>query len=182
MKKTLLFAGVSCLFSAQVNALEVKPYVGLDVGGSHAEYNGLFEAADIDENFVVSNLNLGLRFEKYLGIEFSAQGSSEVDAGEADFSYSSVNADVLVYAPLYEKAELFGLAGVGYYTFDLKNDLGHDYELHLQNNETAFRLGGGIQYNINEKWAVRGAVRHVFIDNDYIDTITEFTLGVRYNF
>ncbi len=34
MKKTLLLAGVACLFSLNANASEVKPYVGLDVGMS----------------------------------------------------------------------------------------------------------------------------------------------------
>lgn len=183
MKKTLLLAGVACFLSTQVNASEIKPYVGLDIGAAKAEYGYWLDGAD--DNFVITNLNVGAKFNKYLGIELSTQASSEVDVeGFGDLSYSSVNLDAVVYAPVAKKVELFGLAGVGYYAFDLNMGEGifPDADIHVQNEEIALRIGGGIQYNIDEKWAIRGAIRHAFVDNDYVDSLTEFTLGVRYNF
>lgn len=183
MKKTLLLAGVACLLSAQVNASEIKPYVGFDVGGSKADYGYWLDGED--DTFVVSNFNIGAKFNKYFGVELSAQASSEIDIEEfGDLSYSSINADIIGYASVNDKVDLFGLAGIGYYTFDL--DMGEnilpDCDTHLQNEEVAFRIGGGIQYNINEKWTMRGAVKYAFIDNDYVDSLTEVTVGVRYNF
>ncbi len=183
MKKSLLLAGVACLLSVQANASEIKPYVGFDIGGAKADYGYWLDGED--DTFVVSNFNIGAKFNKYFGVEFSTQASSEVDIeGMGDLSYSSVNADVIAYAPVNDKVDLFGLAGVGYYTLDLDmgENLFQDCDTHIQNQEVAFRIGGGIQYNINEKWAMRGAVRHAFIDNDYVESLTEFTLGVRYNF
>ena len=42
MKKTLLLAGVACLFSYSANAMDlsqdIRPYVGLDYVYSHANY------------------------------------------------------------------------------------------------------------------------------------------------
>lgn len=183
MKRTLLLAGIACLFSVQVNAFEVKPYVGFDIGGSKADYGYVLDGED--DTFVVSNLNIGARFGKYFGVEFSSQASSEIDIeGWGDLSYSSLNADAVVYAPVSQQAELFGTAGLGFYTLDL--DMGEnllvDCDTHIQNEEVAFRIGGGVQYNISDKWAVRGAVRYAFIDNDYVDSLVEATVGVRYNF
>ena len=45
MKKTLLLAGVACLFSVSANAMdlsrEFRPYIGLDYVYSHADYKDM---------------------------------------------------------------------------------------------------------------------------------------------
>ena len=44
------------------------------------------------------------------------------------------------------------------------------------------RFGIGLQYNINKHYTLRGSVRHVVLDMDAVDNLTEFSVGLRYNF
>lgn len=180
MNKTLLLAGIACLISTQSNALEIRPYVGADLGAAKADLQGALD--NFDDDFAVAGFNLGAKFNKYFGIEASIQSSSDAETDDWDLSYSSVNLDALGYIPLNNNWELFASAGAGYYTIDVETDLGNGYDLHIQTDEFAARTGLGIQYSFNEKWAMRGAVRYAFIDSDEVDSITEVTLGVRYNF
>ena len=52
MKKTLLLAGVACLFSYSANAMDlsqdIRPYVGLDYVYSHANYKN--DASRLEKN------------------------------------------------------------------------------------------------------------------------------------
>lgn len=180
MKKTLLLTGMVCIISCQANAMDIKPYIGADMGASHAELQGFLDG--FDDNFAVANINAGIRFNDYFGLETSVQSSSEAETYGLDLSYSSINLDALGYIPLNKNWELIGSVGAGYYTFDLGTDIGDGYDLHIQTDEFAFRTGIGLQYNFNEKWAMRGVARYAFIDSDEVDSITELTLGVRYNF
>ena len=183
MRKTLLLAGVACLFAAQAQAEGFNPYVGFDLGGSKMEYSNKVGGGHPDATSV-ANLNFGLKFNNYFGLELSSQASSETDVeGAGDLSYSSVGIDAVGYLPCNEKVDLLAMAGVGYYNFDIKLDQKlDDLEVHLTKNETAFRAGLGVQYNINEKWALRGMARYHHIDSDYFDYIGDITVGVRYNF
>ena len=65
---------------------------------------------------------------------------------------------------------------------DDEGELPSDLDMHLTTDETAFRAGLGMQYNIDDKWAIRGLFRYHHIDNDYFDYIGEASIGVRYNF
>lgn len=183
MKKYLLMAGVCFLFTPHANAEDLQPYVGLDLGGSRIEYSNKVGGGHAD-TIAVANLNLGAKFNKYFGFELSSQASSEADVdGLGDLSYSSLGLDAVGYIPLNDKFEFFALAGVGYYNFDLKlNQKIDDLEIHATKNETAFRAGLGLQYSINDKWAVRCMAKYHHIDNDYFDYIGEALIGVRYNF
>ncbi len=190
MKKYLLLTGVACLFTAQANAEGIKPYIGMDLGASRIEYNNKVNkllGESHSEAFLIANLNLGVKFNQYFGLEVSSQGSSEVDLKAhgykiGDLSYSSVGLDAVGYIPLNTKLDLFAIAGVGHYSFDIKAGKYDKWEVHEILNKTAFRAGLGTQYNINDKWSIRGMFRYHHIDNDYIDYIGEATVGVRYNF
>ncbi len=187
MRKTLLLAGVACLFSLQSKAADFKPYIGLDAGASHIEYTS-YQSTGLenyfDENFGIASLNIGTRIGDYFGLELSTTGSTASENSGVDFSYSSVGLDAFGYVPLTTNMELFASAGAGYYTLDLKSDAGYkDVEIHYQDSDYAFRLGAGAQYNFNDNWAMRGMIRHAFFDDNYfVDSITEATLGVRYSF
>ena len=183
MKKTLLLSGVACLLSTQANAETIKPYLGFDLGVTKIEYSNKIGSGHTD-TMAVADINFGLKFNQYFGVELSSQASSESDVESmGDLSYSSIGIDAVGYIPLNTKLELFAMAGVGYYDFDLKiNRKVYDLEVHAIKHETAFRGGLGLQYNINEKWALRGMARYHYIDNDFFDYIGEAVLGVRYTF
>ena len=73
MKKTLLLTGMACILSCQANAMDIKPYIGADMGASHTELQGLLDG--FDDNFAVANINAGIRFNDYFGLEASVQSS-----------------------------------------------------------------------------------------------------------
>lgn len=184
MRKTLLLAGVACLFAAQAEAEGINPYIGFDLGATRIEYSDKVGGGHPDAA-AVANLNFGLRFNRYFGLELSSQASSETDVeGIGDLSYSSIGIDAVGYLPCSSKVELFAMAGIGHYKFDLKIDqkILDDLDVHATTDETAFRAGLGVQYNINDKWAIRGMARYHHIDNDYFDYVGDVTVGVRYSF
>ena len=74
MKKTLLLAGVACLFSFGANAEEYRPYVGLDYVFSNAnikkEYN-------MKKDYNSGAVNAGIQIGEYTGLEAFFQQSGE---------------------------------------------------------------------------------------------------------
>ena len=63
MKKTLLLAGVACIFSYNANAMNIssdlKPYIGLDYVYSKADFKG--EASRLEKsNLLKDNYNSGV--------------------------------------------------------------------------------------------------------------------------
>jgi len=186
MKTILLLSGVASLLAFQANAADIKPYVGLDAGYSHVEYPIPGYLASFSENFGIMNFNVGTKIGKYFGLEVSAQASTTKEDNTnygVELSYNSVGIDALGYVPIGNKVEIFASAGVGYYTFDLSKDMYDNFSTHIQYSDTAFRIGGGAQYNFNNHWAMRGMVKYAFINADYIvDSVTEVSVGIRYSF
>lgn len=180
MKKYLLLAGVCLLFAAPANAADFNPYIGFDLGGAKIKTTGKYLSGS--ENVFLGNLNIGAKFNDFLGMEVSAQASGDADVkGLGDLSYSSIGIDAVVYLPLCRQFELFALGGVGYYNFELELDHKyHGWDVHYTQNETALRGGFGLQYNINDNWTVRGMARYHHIDNKYFDYIEDITVGLRY--
>ena len=112
MKKYLLLAGAACLFTSQANA-EIKPYIGMDIGASRIEYSNQLGGGHADTS-MVADINVGIKFNQYFGLEVSSQGSSEADTELGDLSYSAVGLDAVGYIPLNTKLDLFAMAGVGF--------------------------------------------------------------------
>ena len=183
MKKYLLLAGFAFIWNNQANA-EIKPYVGMDLGASRIEYANAISEDGHTDTFMVADINVGAKFNDYFGLEISSQGSSEVDIDYlGKLSYSNIGLDAVGYIPLNTKLELFAMAGVGYYNFDLELDEKLEgLDVHLTDDKVAFRGGLGMQYNIDDKWSIRGLFRYHHIDSDYFDYIGEASFGVRYNF
>ena len=79
MKKTLLLAGVACLFSFGANAAdyslsELRPYVGLDYVYTDANIK---KETRIKTDYNSGAINAGIRFYDYLGLEAFFQQSGE---------------------------------------------------------------------------------------------------------
>ena len=79
MKKTLLLAGVACLFSFGANAAdyslsELRPYVGLDYVYTDANIK---KETRIKTDYNSGAINAGIRFYDYLGLEAFFQQSAK---------------------------------------------------------------------------------------------------------
>ena len=186
MKKTLLLAGVACLFAASANA-EVRPYAGLDWNYSTFDY--AYDAENlIEDDYQSASLIAGAKLHKNFGVEaFYQLSQQEKNTNEDSTVHSRFQAyglDALGYLPLGcdGTVELIAGAGIGEYEMKARTkDFGGE-KMSEKEKAFAYRLNFGAQYNIDDNWAVRGMYRHVYTQHSEIDGINEFSLGVRYSF
>ncbi len=182
MNKTLLLAGVACLFAANASA-EMTPYVG-------ADYVYTMRGMDQDaENALVDHshggaLVAGAKFNKWTGVEafysLTKQNSNHFGGNKYHDRVQAYGIDALGYLPLGcdQKVEL--LAGLGIAEYEMKwrkaGD-GSDKE-----EMVGYRATVGAQYNIDENWSARAAYRHVYMQHSFVNDLNELSLGIRYNF
>ncbi|MCM1323059.1 MAG: porin family protein [Acetobacter sp.] len=166
---------------------------------------GYFE----DGNKAISGV-LGVKINKYFGVEAFYQQSGEEKHrdntffesteydGDEDYdtttiSYKAFGVDLLGYIPVTQDIEIITSLGLAQYDFDtnlnmsaLNSDTG-EREKYLSESKSfdslGFRIGLGAQYSINEHFALRAMARYVKMDDDeYVKSLTEFSLGLRYMF
>ena len=186
MKKALLLAGVASLFATAANA-EIKPYIGLDGNYSTLDWAYDFENA-VEDDYQSVSLIAGAKVVRNFGLEafyqLSGGEKNSISNGQQSaFFHSRFTAyglDALGYLPLgcEGKVELIAGAGVGEYTFKIRN-VGYRT---FKDHSTGYRLNAGAQYNINENWSLRGMYHHVYTQKSWVDAIDEFSVGIRYNF
>ena len=114
-----LMVAVSALaFSANANASDFKPYVGLD-------YN--YTDADADHQspkYNSASVNVGTEYNKYFGTEvfyqYSDDDKKHVNGIENQTSFQAYGLDLMGYLPLGcdQVFSLVGTMGIGEYTFD----------------------------------------------------------------
>ena len=176
-----LMVAVSALaFSANANASDFKPYVGLD-------YN--YTDADADHQspkYNSASVNVGTEYNKYFGTEvfyqYSDDDKKHVNGIENQTSFQAYGLDLMGYLPLGcdQVFSLVGTMGIGEYTFD-KNYSGFYAPKDQRDHGIGYRFGGGLQYKIDDKFSVRGLVRYVNLnDIDNFDDMWEYTAGIRY--
>ena len=120
--------------------------------------------------------------------------------------YKAFGVDVIGNIPISQSFEILSALGIGFYNFDTGKNLTSPFgngestgimealgELCTQCvksgiykkkiNTTGVRIGLGAQYNINEHIALRAMARYIKLtDDDIINSLTEFSLGLRYMF
>ena len=192
MKKIVLLAGVATgLFAFNANAVEFNPYVGLDF--AYSDFGTKSEAKSVVENKYKSfKVDLGAKLHKNFGLELFYQQSGDESKSAVDIfgdtlktttEYKAYGVDAIGYLPIVDNVE--GLASIGFAKYDFKAKFGADYYGHGDEDNMALRLGLGAQYSINNHWALNGMIRYAKIDDgsdDVFEDLTEFSLGIRYNF
>ena len=183
MKKTLLLAGVAAFLASNANA-ELKPYVGLD--GNYSSLDWAYDIEDsVEDDYQSLSLIAGTKIVRNFGMEAfyqisNAEKNRDAVAGLNHSRFTAYGVDALGYLPLgcEGKVELIAGAGVGEYTFKVRNT----FDGTTKDHSTGYRLNAGAQYNIDENWSVRGMYHHVYTQKSYVDAIDEFSIGIRYNF
>ena len=166
-----LMVAVSALaFSANANASDFKPYVGLD-------YN--YTDADADHQspkYNSASVNVGTEYNKYFGTEvfyqYSDDDKKHVNGIENQTSFQAYGLDLMGYLPLGcdQVFSLVGTMGIGEYTFD-KNYSGFYAPKDQRDHGIGYRFGGGLQYKIDDKFSVRGLVRYVNLNDGSVEGI-----------
>lgn len=175
------------LITAQpVNTL--RPYLGVDAGTTDIGYSGSEEKYFLKDRAMFVGGAAGLRIGRNWGVEVFYQTSNTAkktadDEWRTEGDYTAYGVDALGFLPLNDQLELVAAAGVGKYEFDVKLKYSDGiHEFSGSDDNIGYRFGAGAQYNITGHWALRGMVRYVVLDSEYIDDMLEFSLGMRYTF
>ena len=169
-----------------VNTL--RPYLGVDAGTTDIGYSGSQEKYFLKDRAMFVGGAAGLRIGRNWGVEVFYQTSNTAkktadDEWRTEGDYTAYGVDALGFLPLNDQLELVAAAGVGKYEFDVK--LKYSDGIHKfsgSDDNVGYRFGAGAQYNLTNHWALRGMVRYVVLDSEYIDDMLEFSLGMRYTF
>lgn len=188
MKKSLLAASAALLATTSVASAEeqffFKPNVGINYGFTKANIDGSSGSA-VEDQFHSLGVTAGARIHKNFGVEVSYSKSSEEDkttsTTQSETKFTSVGVDGMFYAPLAKNTEFFTTVGLARYDFTVNGPGGK-----ASDDDIAPRLGAGIKYDIDDKFAIQSSVRHSFVsigDSDIdIDGLNEFKIGLRYSF
>lgn len=190
MKKTLLLAGVACLFAANANAgismynQEFTPYIGADYVYDHASYKKDAKLLSLKKSYNSGMINVGLRAMRYVGLEAFFQQSMT--------NKTNKNTDYPVKSKFYAYgADLYGYLPIGCYGFNMLGSLGlADYNLDLKVKQAGkydkqrmgYRMGLGMQYDFTNHFAARVMGRYNYIGAKHLDNLKEVTVGLRYSF
>lgn len=193
MKKTLLLAGVTCLFAANANAQldnkhnmnwyghEVAPYIGVDYAYDKASYKGVRGMKKEYNSFIV---NLGVRTMRYTGLEAFFQQSGNVK------SFKNTNREIKSRFYAFG-ADLYGYLPIGCNGFNMLGSLGMaNYNVKAKytgrgsedKNRMGYRMGLGMQYDFTNHISARVMGRYNYIGAKHLDNLKEVTVGMRYSF
>lgn len=191
MNKTLLLASIACLFSLQANADDTllthdfgdaKLYIGTDYNSTNAELNDGYDNI-VADNYISGSLNVGIKFNQYLGIEGFFQKSNEESSLDSYLktSFYAYGTDLLFYTPLNKKTNFLVSTGIAKYKVEAKLKYAG---LSINDSESGIgtRVGLGLEYNIDKNWSIRAIGRYVMLNLDSVENIKELSLGIRYYF
>ena len=189
MKKAILLAGVAALISGAAQASGINPYMGVDYVYSKADYKSDKAAWDkaLKEDYNSAAFNLGMRPNQYFSLEGFFQQSAEAKGSKASAAvygdrikskFYAYGADAYGYLPVgCDGWSILGTVGLANYNFKVKNETGSK-----DTNHMGYRAGLGMQYDMNENWAMRVVGRYSYIDSKVLDNLQEVVAGIRYTF
>lgn len=168
------------------------------------DYDGgdnYFDDRNTSLSFVV-----GAKFNKHFGLEAFYQKSGE-GKNEAEYenneewgewgedkttiSYTAMGVDAIGYLPINQDFEILASLGLAQYDFESKISYSaiDEYGYYYKGSESkdfdslGVRVGIGAQYNLTNNLAIRGMARYVKMnDDEYVKSLTELSLGLRYMF
>lgn len=187
MKKEILMAGAAVLLAGTAEAMEINPYIGMDYVYSSADYksdNNTWDKA-LKKDYNSGAVNVGMRPSQYFSLEgFFQQSTKEKGAyistagDRIKSEFYAYGADAYGYLPIgCDGWNLLGTVGMANYNFKVKTAAGSDDKNHM-----GYRAGLGVQYDMNENWAMRVVGRYSYIDSKVLDNLQEVTAGIRYTF
>lgn len=181
--------------------------VDLEYAYQREDYDGYFE-----DSFTAISGVVGAKINKNFGIEAFYQKSSEEDKDTnrrgyddrndiavgsdetSTISYTSYGLDAIGYLPVNHDFELLASLGLAQYNFETSaiayatatdgvNIVTGTFTNKQDFDSLGIRFGVGLQYNINDNISIRGMYRYVKLnDDEYLRSLTELSLGLRYMF
>lgn len=191
MKKILFI--LPLLFTTNAFADNFIPYLGLDAGLNIADY--AYEI-DLDEQYYSGTINAGMRIGSNFGVELFFTQSTDnnntmtyaysPETIEIGVSYQSFGFDIFGYYSMVENMDFFTSFGIANYRISNEIKYIDEFETYSESDtmtETASRFGIGLMYTFpHDNISILGQYQYSTVNNEYIKSLSEFSVGFRYNF
>lgn len=167
-----------------------KPYIGIDFGVNIADYS---YQTDLDNIYYSISANTGAIIGHNFGFElFFSQSStnnlehiSETESHNHEFYYQAFGFDISAYCNISKAFEFLTSFGVANYkTYNKTEIIGYQTEAeNYSENDITTRFGIGILYKFPGNH-ISGIFQYKYtpINNELINIMSEFSLGIRYTF
>ena len=106
--------------------------------------------------------------------------------------YQAFGVDILGYLPVTDYFDFIGFVGLGQYQFDNEaefearflegNNVDGRFSYDFSENSLSWRVGGGFQFNIARGLVLRTMYRYIKIKTDTINSLQEYSVGIRFLF
>ena len=171
MKKLLLLPLFALIFTPFINQAHaqtdsddaIKNTIGI------GPRLGYYKGDDADEGNAFGGIQVRGRFNRILGVEAAVEyrGGQKYGlegAQTVETSFVPVTASALLFLPVSENFQPYGVAGLGaYYTIydteGIEDDIDNEFNL-------GYHLGFGLEIPFNEKVALNADYRYLFLNPD----------------
>ena len=173
------------------NSENFRPYVGADAGLNISDYT---YKTDLDETYYSATLNAGARIGRNFGAElfFTHSSTNELeyvydyDAINHEIYYMAFGFDIFGYYGISKYFDFFTSFGVANYKIYNKytyiNNLTETSEK-TSDNDISTRIGIGLMYTFpGDNISALVQYQYTPLSNELINTMSEFSVGFRYNF
>lgn len=197
MKKKIILLTILFPISAQAgiytNTDNFRPYIGMDAGLNIASYNN---DIDLEEQYYTATINAGMRIGSNFGVELFFTQSADNEntlvyefstlTQDINISYQSFGFDIFGYYSMVENIDFFTSFGIANYRISNEIKYIDEFETYSESDtmtETASRFGIGLMYTFpNDDISILGQYQYSTVNNEYIKSLSEFSIGFRYNF
>ncbi|MBO5946899.1 MAG: outer membrane beta-barrel protein [Alphaproteobacteria bacterium] len=195
MKKILILSTILFTYAAHgaiyTNTGNFRPYVGIDAGLNIADYT---YTTDLDETYYSATINAGARIGNNFGVElfFSHSSTNDLEytqylsAINHELYYMAFGFDIYGYYNISRELNFFTTFGVANYKtynkFEIIESL-NTTETKESDNDVSTRIGIGLIYTFpSDGISILLKYQYTPLNNELIQTMSEFSAGFRYNF
>lgn len=173
-------------YGQQQQTYGIRPYIGLDYVYSMSDIDDYDGINVLEEDLNAFAVSLGLKFNRYVGLETFYQQSEEgektvLGVVRTEDKYKAYGLDLVGYLPVAHQFDFLGTVGVGYYDVDVTAKA---YGMEVSGSDDGFgwRIGAGGQFNITNNWGIRVMARYVDPDVEGLNNMVDISAGIRYTF
>lgn len=168
-----------------------KPYIGIDFGFNITDYT---IKTDLAQDYISATINAGAKIGRNFGVElfFSHSSTNDVEyimdfeALDHEIYYQAYGFDIFGYYNISKEFDFFTSFGVANYKIFNKFDYINPYTDQTEKtteNDVSTRLGIGVMYTFpGDDISILGQYQYTPLNNDFIKTMSEFSVGARYIF
>lgn len=163
-----------------------RPYIGINAGLNIADYT---YDTDLDETYYSATINAGARIGRNFGVElfFTHSSTNELEnTYNHELYYMAYGFDIYGYYNITNEFNFFTTFGVANYkTYNKYTyiDTLTETSEETDENDVSTRIGIGLMYTFpSDKVSALIKYQYTPINNEMIQTMSEFSFGMRYTF